>query len=84
MPRVPAGDSTGIYHIPICALPWNCSWQKLKDFAKNQQADGSCIDVDLAVVYPDSTNGHIKVVGKENFSKAMGKAPPREGVLEPC
>jgi hypothetical protein len=30
-------------------LPWNCSWQKLKDFCKNEQPDGTCLEIDHVV-----------------------------------
>jgi hypothetical protein len=72
MSPVPAGDLTGIYYIIIAGLPWQTSWQKLKDFARNQQPDGSWLEVDHAFVYPDSTNGWVRVKGKADFLKVLG------------
>lgn len=75
MPRVPAGNLTGVYYIVVAGLPWSCSWQRLKDFARNQQPDGKCIDIDHAMVYPDSTDGWVRVNGRENFLKAFSEPP---------
>jgi hypothetical protein len=75
MTRVPPGDETGIYYIIVAGLPWQCPWQKLKDFARNQQADGSWIEVDHAMVYPDTTNGWVRVKGKAEFLKVLGIFP---------
>lgn len=73
MPKVKPGDETGIYYIIVAGLPWQCTWQRLKDFARNVQADGTCIDIDHAMVYPDyPTNGWVRVKGKDNFHKALG------------
>jgi hypothetical protein len=72
MTKVPPGDKTGIYYVIIAGLPWQCSWQKLKDFARNQQPDGSWIEVDHAMVYPDTTNGWVRVKGKSEFLKVLG------------
>ncbi|KAE9378686.1 hypothetical protein N431DRAFT_292982, partial [Stipitochalara longipes BDJ] len=72
MPLVPAGDETGEYYIPICGLPWNTSWQKLKDFARNQKPDGTYIEIDHAMVYPhNQTDGWVRVKGKDNFLRAL-------------
>ncbi|KAH8780407.1 hypothetical protein BGZ57DRAFT_726552, partial [Hyaloscypha finlandica] len=72
MPLVPAGDETGDYYIIVAGLPWNLSWQKLKDFARNQQPDGSYIEIDHAMIYPQNqTNGWVRVKGKENFLRAL-------------
>jgi hypothetical protein len=73
MPHVPAGNITGVYYIVVAGLPWACSWQRLKDFARNQQPDGRCIEIDHAMVYPDSTDGWVRVKGKENFLKAFSE-----------
>lgn len=71
--KVPPGNATGIFYILVCSLPWNCSGQRLKDFARNQQPDGSCIEIDHAHVYEDgTTSGWVRVKGKENFDQAMG------------
>jgi len=76
MPLVPAGDETGEYYIVVCGLPWNTSWQKLKDFARDQQPDGTYIEIDHAMIYPQNqTNGWVRVKGKENFLRALGMTP---------
>jgi len=81
MPQVPAGDLTGTYYIIVSSLPWQCSWQRLKDFARNL-GDGKLIDIDHAMVFPGTTDGWVRVKGKENFLKVLGKgivlyaAPP--------
>jgi hypothetical protein len=72
MAQVQPGDITGVYYIIIAGLPWNCSWQRLKDVCKNQQPDGRCIPIDHVHVYPDETNGWVRVKGKQNFLKMMG------------
>ena len=71
MPQVPAGDITGNYYIIVAGLPWQCTWQRLKDFARNGSGDAQ-IDIDHALVYPDSTDGWVRVKGKENFKKVLG------------
>jgi len=74
MPAVAPGDVTGVYYIVVAGLPWGCTWQRLKDFARNVQSDGTCISIDHAMVYPESpTNGWVRVEGKHNFKKALGK-----------
>ena len=71
--QVQPGNVTGIFYIMVANLPWKCSWQKLKDFARDQQADGTWIEIDHAHVYPDgTTSGWVRVKGRENFNKAMG------------
>lgn len=79
MPHVPAGNITGVYYIVVAGLPWTCSWQRLKDFARNQQPDGKCIEIDHAMVYPDSTDGWVRVKGRENFLKAFSEFDVAEG-----
>jgi hypothetical protein len=70
---VPPGDKTGIYYIIVAGLPWNCSWQDLKDFARNHRDDGTYINIDHAMVYPKSTDGWVRVKGKTGFLRALGK-----------
>ncbi|CAG8972285.1 hypothetical protein HYALB_00001683 [Hymenoscyphus albidus] len=64
------GDSTGIYYIIVAGLPWNCSWQELKDFARHLPG-GSKINVDHVVVYKGLTNGWVRVKDKKSFKKAL-------------
>ena len=71
--QVQPGNITGIFYIMVANLPWNCSWKKLKDFARNQQVDGTGIEIDHAHVYPDgTTSGWVRVKGRKNFIEAMG------------
>jgi hypothetical protein len=77
--QVQPGDVTGYYYIIVCGLPWNCSWKRLKDVCKNQQPDGTSIDVDHVHVYPDETNGWVRVKGKQNFLKMMGEKASDSG-----
>jgi hypothetical protein len=72
MPQVPPGDATGLYYILVSNLPWNCTWQRLKDFARNQDNEGNCIAVEHTKVYAESTCGWITTRGKEDFHKALG------------
>lgn len=72
MPQVPPGDATGLYYILVSSLPWNCTWQRLKDFARNQDNEGKCTAVEHTKVYKESTCGWITVRGKEDFLKALG------------
>ncbi|PQE32101.1 hypothetical protein CJF32_00001677 [Rutstroemia sp. NJR-2017a WRK4] len=71
MPQVPPGDDTGLYYILVSNLPWNCTWQRLKDFARNQDNEGNCIAVEHTKVYAESTCGWITTRGKEDFHKAL-------------
>ncbi|PQE26137.1 Nucleotide-binding alpha-beta plait protein [Rutstroemia sp. NJR-2017a BBW] len=71
MPQVPPGDVTGLYYILVSNLPWNCTWQRLKDFARNQDNEGNCIAVEHTKVYAESTCGWITTRGKEDFHKAL-------------
>ena len=75
MAIVPAGSETGIYYIPVSGLPFKCPWQRLKDFARNPQPDGTFIDIDHAMVFPNTTDGWVRVKGKEAFRKAYGTSP---------
>jgi len=70
---VPPGNKTGVYYIIIAGLPFRCSWQDLKDFARNRLDDGTYINIDHAMVYPKSTDGWVRVKGKTAFLKAFSK-----------
>jgi len=74
MPPVPPGNETGVYYIVVSNLTWRTSWQTLKDFSRNCQPDGSCINIDHAYVYPGThtTDGWVKVKRKADFRKALG------------
>lgn len=70
---VAPGNLTGVYYIIVAGLPFKCSWQDLKDFARNGRGDGPCIDIDHAMIYPSSTDGWVRVKGKRNFLRALGE-----------
>lgn len=71
MAPVPPGNQTGFYYIIVAGLPFQCSWQRLKDFARDQQADGLYINIDHALVYPESTDGWVRVRGKSDFQRVL-------------
>jgi hypothetical protein len=74
MPKVPAGNVSGTYYIPVAGLPFQSTWQKLKDFARNKQSDGSFIEIDAVHIYKSGgTDGWVRVKGKENFRNALGE-----------
>ena len=78
MPVMPPGYTTGIYYIPIGNLPWNCTWKKLKDHARNRQPDGSVLAILEANVYPGSTStsGWVSVQGLPDFRAALRESFP--------
>ncbi|KAF7934309.1 uncharacterized protein EAE97_008669 [Botrytis byssoidea] len=71
MPQVLPGDVTGLYYILVSNLPWSCTWQILKDFARKHDSEGHCLAIEHAQVYPGSTCGWVTVRGKEDFVKAL-------------
>jgi len=68
------GDETGEYHIPVGNLPWSCTWQDLKDFTRNQDCKGNCINVEHAEVFSSSACGWVRIRGKSDFLKALSKS----------
>lgn len=81
MPQVLPGNVTGLYYILVSNLPWSCTWQRLKDFARNQDCTGHCLAVEHAQVYPESTCGWVTVRGREDFLKALRKFTFYEEIL---
>ncbi|KAK0100483.1 hypothetical protein ONS95_008432 [Cadophora gregata] len=73
MPLMPPGSKTGVYYIPVCNLPWNTTWKKLKDHSRNRQPDGSGLAILQANVYPGSTStsGWVSVQGLADFRAAV-------------
>ncbi|KAG4444341.1 hypothetical protein IFR05_000215 [Cadophora sp. M221] len=73
MPLMPPGSQTGVYYIPVGNLPWNTTWKKLKDHARNRQPDGSGLAIIHANVYPGptSTSGWVSVQGLTDFRAAI-------------
>lgn len=68
----PWGDLTGVYYLIVSGLPWSATWQKLKDFVKCP-TNGNPINVEHVFIYPNATDGWIKIHGKEDFRRAYGK-----------
>ncbi|POR34843.1 RNA recognition motif domain protein [Tolypocladium paradoxum] len=66
MRDVPPGDETGIYYILLGGLPFGTIWQLLKDWLR----EAGC-DVDHIEVFQKSTSGWIRLIGKDNFERAL-------------
>ena len=64
------GDQTGLYHLIVAGLPWQCSWEKLKDFVRN--ISDPALNVDYVEVHPGSTDGWVRFSNKEDFNIALG------------
>ncbi|KAH7037672.1 uncharacterized protein B0I36DRAFT_69528 [Microdochium trichocladiopsis] len=63
--RVPPGSQTNLYHILLSNLPWQTSWQQLKDHVR-----GVC-PVERVEVFNESTTGWVSVRGRDNFEAAF-------------
>ncbi|KAK5629621.1 hypothetical protein RRF57_005336 [Xylaria bambusicola] len=61
----PPGNETGFYYIPIANLPWQTSWQELKDHVR------SVCSVEHVEINEDSTSGHVVLKGRANFDAAF-------------
>ncbi|KAI0166679.1 hypothetical protein GGR57DRAFT_34132 [Xylariaceae sp. FL1272] len=64
MAMAPPGNKTGFYYIPVANLPWQTSWQQLKDHVR------SVCPVERAEVH-DMTGGHVVLKGRDNFDAAL-------------
>ncbi|KAH9898905.1 hypothetical protein F4778DRAFT_175915 [Xylariomycetidae sp. FL2044] len=62
---VEPGTKTNLYYILISNLPWQTSWQQLKDHVR------TVCSVDRVEVFNDSTSGWVCVKGRENFDVAF-------------
>lgn len=51
-------------------LPFNASWQQLKDFVRQK------CTVDHVEIFPKSTSGWVRVRGLDNFNAAFGMVFP--------
>ncbi|KAI1267368.1 hypothetical protein F5Y18DRAFT_336302 [Xylariaceae sp. FL1019] len=60
----PPGNETGFYYIPVANLPWQTSWQQLKDHVR------TVCPVERAEVH-DMTGGHVVLKGRANFDAAF-------------
>ncbi|KAI3326555.1 hypothetical protein HD806DRAFT_551608 [Xylariaceae sp. AK1471] len=61
----PPGNETGYYYIPIANLPWQTSWQELKDHVR------TVCSVEHVEISEDSTSGHVVLEGRANFDAAF-------------
>lgn len=61
----PPGNETGYYYIPIANLPWQTSWQELKDHVR------IVCSVEHVEINEDSTSGHVILKGRANFDAAF-------------
>ncbi|KAK8114072.1 hypothetical protein PG999_006141 [Apiospora kogelbergensis] len=62
---VPPGDQTGLYYILISNLPWQTSWQQLKDHVRTVCA------VERVEIFNESTSGWVSVRGRDSFNLAL-------------
>ncbi|KAI0476726.1 hypothetical protein F4859DRAFT_60180 [Xylaria cf. heliscus] len=60
----PPGNETGYYYIPIANLPWQTSWQELKDHIR------TVCSVEHVEIN-DSVSGHVILKGRANFDAAF-------------
>ncbi|KAI1116086.1 hypothetical protein F5Y14DRAFT_85787 [Nemania sp. NC0429] len=61
----PPGNETGYYYIPVANLPWQTSWQELKDHVR------TVCSVEHVEINEDSTSGHVVLKGRANFDAAF-------------
>ncbi|KAF3768344.1 hypothetical protein M406DRAFT_71397 [Cryphonectria parasitica EP155] len=68
------GNQTGVYYIPISNLPFNTSWQQIKDFVRQ-----GC-EVDHVEFFRKSTSGWVRLKGRHlNGTEFNGRAIIAEG-----
>ncbi|KAI1464675.1 uncharacterized protein F4812DRAFT_466915 [Daldinia caldariorum] len=63
--KVSPGNQTNIYYILVSNLPWQTSWQQLKDHVRTVSA------VERVEVFNESTSGWVSVRGRENYDAAL-------------
>ncbi|KAL3952887.1 hypothetical protein ACCO45_012830 [Purpureocillium lilacinum] len=66
MRDVDSGDDSGVYYLLISSLPFGTRWQAFKDWVR----EGGC-EVDHVEVFQKSTNGWVRLIGRENFDLAL-------------
>ncbi|GJN68750.1 hypothetical protein PLIIFM63780_001065 [Purpureocillium lilacinum] len=66
MRDVASGDESGVYHLLISSLPFGTKWQLFKDWIR----EADC-DVDHIELFQKSTNGWIRLLGRDNFERAL-------------
>ncbi|KAH8673579.1 hypothetical protein BX600DRAFT_208971 [Xylariales sp. PMI_506] len=64
--KVRPGDETGLYYILLSNLPWQTSWQQLKDHVRTV-----CPSVERVEIFNESTTGWVSVRGRENYEAAL-------------
>ncbi|KAI4862887.1 hypothetical protein F4820DRAFT_394855 [Hypoxylon rubiginosum] len=63
--KVLPGNQTNLYYILVSNLPWQTSWQQLKDHVR------TVCSVERVEVFNESTSGWISVRGRENYDAAL-------------
>ncbi|OTB08616.1 hypothetical protein M426DRAFT_158468 [Hypoxylon sp. CI-4A] len=63
--KVSPGNETNVYYILVSNLPWQTSWQQLKDHVR------SVSTVERVEVFNESTSGWVSVKGRENYDAAL-------------
>ncbi|KAK6950353.1 hypothetical protein Daesc_008679 [Daldinia eschscholtzii] len=63
--KVSPGSQTNVYYILVSNLPWQTSWQQLKDHVRTVSA------VERVEVFNESTSGWVSVRGRENYDAAL-------------
>ncbi|KAI5864467.1 hypothetical protein GGS23DRAFT_604120 [Durotheca rogersii] len=63
--KVAPGIQTNLYYILVSNLPWQTSWQQLKDHVRSVCA------VERVEVFNESTSGWVSVWGRENYDAAL-------------
>ncbi|KAI2472003.1 hypothetical protein F4781DRAFT_45684 [Annulohypoxylon bovei var. microspora] len=63
--KVSPGNQTNLYYILVSNLPWQTSWQQLKDHAR------TVCTVDRVEVFNESTSGWVSVRGRDNYDAAL-------------
>ncbi|KAI0128928.1 hypothetical protein BJ170DRAFT_352911 [Xylariales sp. AK1849] len=64
--KVRPGDETGLYYILLSNLPWQTSWQQMKDHVRTV-----CSSVERVEIFNESTTGWVCVRGRENYKAAL-------------
>ncbi|KAI1096328.1 hypothetical protein F5B19DRAFT_488294 [Rostrohypoxylon terebratum] len=63
--KVLPGNKTNVYYILVSNLPWQTSWQQLKDHVRTVCA------VERVEIFNESTSGWVSVRGRENYDAAL-------------
>ncbi|KAI1768859.1 hypothetical protein GGR53DRAFT_476089 [Hypoxylon sp. FL1150] len=63
--KVLPGNQTNLYYILVSNLPWQTSWQQLKDHVRTVSS------VERVEIFNESTAGWVSVRGRENYDAAL-------------